>query len=116
MENYLTYKEISDRHNISVESLKKKACNLKIKGKNLSFGSTKHFSKSQVEILIEKKKSPNLKFHQRNIDIIELFNKGIGIKRICGFLGCSETIGFFVAKEYQKTGFVIVESKLNHLY
>jgi transposase len=112
----MNYEEISIKYNIPVTTLYSRVFHLKIKG---AFKGRKiNFSKKQVEQLLEYKPLEYLDKYRMNNDrrklkIIEFYLKLRSGRRVTIMLNISRRFVDAAIREYNNTGFVIVESKMN---
>lgn len=112
----MTYKQISKKYRINVSVLTRRVHLLKIKG--LFRGREITFNKKQItEILnynprlhFEKRNNRN---HPRKLAIIEFYLKRKSGRKVAEFMNISRYIVDAAIKEYNTTGFITVESRLN---
>lgn len=112
----MTYKEISLEHNIKISILTRRVNILRIKG--IFKGRQIDFNKNQIKQLLEynpkahfeKRNNTN---HSRKLAIIEFYQKLKSGRRVATFLHLSRPIVDATIKEYNQTGFITVESKMN---
>jgi hypothetical protein len=110
-----TYKQISKKYNIKVSILTKRVYKLGIKGKVLSTDATIFFSEGQIMRILMSERMP-FKNHPRKIQIIELYKKGVVGRLVAETLKISTKLTYDCIREYNKDGFIIVESKINNNY
>ena len=106
----LSYRQISEQYGISSTTLSKRVFALKIKGENV--GKKKYFTQQDIDKILRCKPT-NYTTHARKITIIEIFQNGVKGYEIAEALGISSRSTYECIKEYQLTGCVIVESKMN---
>lgn len=112
----MNYEEISKKYNIKVSILTRRVHVLKIKG--VFKGRKVYFTKNQISQLIEY--NPRFHFergsninHSRKLSIIEFYNKLKSGRKVAAFLHISRPIVDAAIKEYNETGSITVESRLN---
>jgi len=112
--NYYTYNQISDYYGVTKSSLQHRVHRLGLKGKTLSDDGTVFFTSKQVEKIVDCYKIISVN-HPRKIDIIELYQAGRKGRTISSILRMSVKSAYDCIREYNNTGCVIVESKLNKI-
>ena len=112
----MTYKQISEKYNISISVLTRRVHLLKIKG--LFKGREITFNKKQITEILSY--NPRLYFEKRNnrnhpqkLAIIEFYLKRKSGRKVAEFMNISRYIVDAAIKEYNTTGFITVESKIN---
>lgn len=114
----MTYKEIEKKYDIKYHDLTDRVGALGIKGKFKS--KILHFSKAQVQEILtfapkKKIKKMSRENHVRKLKIIEFYLKLGSARKTADFLNIGWRIIYPAVREYNETGCVTVESKLNHL-
>lgn len=112
----MTYIQISEKYNVKVSLLTRRVHILNIKG--IFVGRKITFNKKQItEILNYNPRAhfdrKNAKNHPRKLAIIEFYLKRKSGRKVSEFLNISRYIVDAAIKEYNQTGFVTIESKLN---
>lgn len=112
----MTYKEISEKYNVEMSLLTRRVNILKVRG--VFKGRNVTFTKGQVEQLLgydpkayDKRRS--MINHPRKLKIIEFYLKRKSGRKVAEFLNISRPIVDATIREYNKTGFLVVESRLN---
>lgn len=111
--SFKTLKEISLETGLSIKLLNKRSWKLGLKGKCLGNDGTRFYTEEQINKILTYKKQPK-KVSSTKINIIELFQKGMTGKEIAKNMKLSTILAYSCIKEYNTTGFIIVESKLNY--
>jgi len=111
IKNKMSYQQISDAYNIPVRILNKRVHNLKIKG--VFIGQVKYFTKYDVSKILDHHPT-HFKYHERKIRIAEYLISGYNGRTIAKILGISVKLCYDCVKEFNSTGCVTVESKLNY--
>lgn len=108
----LTYKQISEKYSIPLSLIYRRVHVLKLKGYRK--GREIKFKEDQIYQIISYLPWSNSKqFDKRKLKIIEFYEKfGTGNK-VARFLNIHRNVVNKAIKEYNETGFVIVESKMN---
>lgn len=112
----LTYKQISEKYSIGISVLTRRVHLLKIKG--LFKGRTITFSSKQTRQLLDYDPTAHFKRmsninHPRKLAIIEFYEKRKSGRKVAEFMNISRYIVDSAIKEYNTTGFITVESRLN---
>lgn len=110
--DYFTYQEIADNFGVTKGALAHSVYRLGIKGRTLSDDGTLYFTLKQVAKITDcySVKAEN---HPRKLDIIELYHKGYKGRTIAEVLKMSVKLSYDCIREYNQTGFIVVESRLN---
>jgi transposase len=111
--NY-TYNQISKDYGVSKSALQHRVHRLKLKGRTLGDDGTIYFSHKQVEKIIDCYRISSVN-HLRNIYVIELYQQGRNGRAIASILKMSTKTTYDCIKEYNKTGCITIESKLNKI-
>lgn len=113
----MTYKDIEKKYGISYSILTDRVRFLGIKGR---FKDKKVvFNREQVDDIVnyssrrQNKKTSNDN-HSRKFKIIEFYLKGRSGRKVAEFLNMNRKVVYAAIKEYNETGCIIVESKLNN--
>jgi transposase len=112
----VNYQEISKKYNIKVSVLTRRVSLLKIKG--IFKGRKIYFSDGQINQMLEYDTRHHFKIrdnsnHPRKLAFIEFYLKFKSGRRVATFLNTSRKLVDAAIKEYNETGFITVESKLN---
>jgi DNA-binding Lrp family transcriptional regulator len=112
----VTYKQISEKYNIKVTILTRRVHLLKIRG--VFKGRTITFNKKQIKQLLDYDPTAHFKRmsnvnHPRKLAIIEFYEKRKSGRKVAEFMNISRYIVDAAIKEYNTTGFITVESRLN---
>ena len=114
-EYYWTYNELVDYYKISKSALTHRVQRLNIKGKRLDNDSTVYFNIDQVKKIINYLDFKNKENHPRKIKIVDMYEKGMTGNTISKKLNISIKLTYDCIKEYNLSGYLIVESKLNNM-
>ena len=108
-----TYSEISEMTGVTKNGLQHRVHRLGLKGRTLSDDGTVFFTARQVSKIIAcyKIRSEN---NPRKIDIIELYQQGKKGRAIASILRISVKASYDCIREYNQTGYIIVESLINN--
>jgi hypothetical protein len=108
-----TYSEISEMTGVTKSGLQHRVHRLGLKGRTLSDDGTVFFTARQVSKIIAcyKIRSEN---NPRKIDIIELYQQGKKGRAIASILRISVKASYDCIREYNQTGYIIVESLINN--
>lgn len=112
----MTYKQISETYNLPLGTVSRRAHNLKLKGRRV--GREKDLNESEVEELLsitfgahlEKIRKNN---HKRKLAIIEFYIRHGEYRKVSKMLNIHINAVSAAINEYNETGFVIVESRMN---
>jgi len=115
MEYYWTYNELVEAYGITKSALTHRVQNLNIKGKRLGTDGTVYFNINQVKKIINYLDFKNKENHPRKIKIVDLYEKGMTGNSISKKLKISIKLAYDCIKEYNLTGCIVVESKLNNM-
>lgn len=112
----MTYKEISEKYNVTVSTLTGRAFRMKLKP--LRYGYNVIFSEEQVKALIEYDPKAYLEKYRKNNDkrkirIIEFYFKFKTANRTAIFLNLHRDLVGQTIHEYNKLGYIVVASKMN---
>jgi biotin operon repressor len=111
----MTYDEISEKYKMPIRELRRSASYLKIKG--IYVGKTKSFTKEEIELIIRHKvkSSPKYRlYNKRKIAMVQSYFKYGSCTKVAKLLKLDRGAVNKAVKEYQSTGYIIVESKLNY--
>jgi len=110
----LTYKQISQKYSIPLSLIYRRVHVLKLKG--FKKGREIKFKEDQIyQILYYQPQTNSKQFDRRKLAIIEFYEKfGTGNK-VSRFLNIHRNVVNQAIREYNETGFVIVESKMNKI-
>ena len=108
-----TYSEISEMTGVTKSGLQHRVHRLGLKGRTLSDDGTVFFTARQVSKIIAcyKIRPEN---NPRKIDIIELYQQGKKGRAIASILRISVKASYDCIREYNQTGYIIVESLINN--
>jgi len=112
---YFTLKKVSKETGISISILNKRGWKLGLKGKCLGKGSTMYYTKTQINKMLAYVKTPK-SIDSCKITIIELYQKNQIGRDIAKYMKISVKTTYDCIREYNETGCVTVESKINKLY
>ena len=109
---YFTLKKVSKDTGISISILNKRGWKLGLKGKCLGKGSTMYYTAAQINKILNYIKSRD----SYKITIIELYQSNQTGRNIAKYMKMSVKTVYDCIREYNETGCVTVESKINKLY
>ena len=112
----MTYKEISEKHNIKISFLTRRVAVLKMK--SVFVGRECDFTSHQESLLVNYNPRAHFErnskeYHNRKLRIVEEYFKLKSGRKVSISLKIHRCIVDKSIREYNKTGFLIVESKLN---
>ena len=112
----LTYNQISEKYNIKTSVLTRRVHILKIKG--IFVGREVAFNKKQIAEILSYNPRAHFdrrctKNHPRKLAVIEFYLKRRSGRKVAEFMNISRYIVDAAIKEYNETGFITVESKMN---
>lgn len=110
--NRVTYKDVAKKNNVSVRALTKRAHKLGIVGKRIGSDGSMYFTEKQINKILNLKRV-DFKNHSRKITIVEMYQDGLKGRKIAEALGISTKLTYICLKEYNYTGHIIVQSKIN---
>ena len=114
----LTYQQISEKYNIKTSVLTRRVHILKIKG--IFVGREVAFNKKQIAEILSYNPRAHFdrrctKNHPRKLAVIEFYLKRRSGRKVAEFMNISRYIVDAAIKEYNETGFITVESKMNKI-
>lgn len=112
--NCIRYKDVAKKNNVSVRALTKRAHKLGIVGRRIGNDGSMYFTEKQINKILNLKRI-DFKNHSRKITIIEMYHEGHKGRKIAEVLGISTKLTYICLKEYNQTGHIIVQSKINKL-
>ena len=110
---YFTYSDISEMVGVTKSGLQHRVHRLGLKGKTLSDDGTIFFNVNQVKKIIDCYKITSVN-HPRKIGVIELYQAGRKGHAIASILRMSIKSSYDCIREYNNTGYIIVESIINN--
>jgi hypothetical protein len=114
----MTYRQITEKHNINYSTISRRVFLLKIKG--LYVGREIRFTQEQVDEIVAYNPRAHFerrckKNHPRKLRIIEFYLKRKSARKVAEFMNISRSIVDEAINEYKETGFIVVESKLSRI-
>jgi len=107
-------KYVSNLTGVSVHALNKRAIKLNIKGRCTGSNSTRYYTKNQIDTIVSAQPI-GFKNHWRKISIIEMYLENITGHEISKSMNISIKLAYDCIREFNKTGCIIVESKMSRI-
>src|SRR6478735_6166765 len=112
--DYFTYSQISENFGVTKSGLQHRVHRLGLKGRTLSDDGTIYFTQKQVDKIVDCYKI-TFENHPRKLDVIELYQSGKKGRDIAIILRMRNVLTYNCIRDYNETGCVTVESKINKL-
>jgi transposase len=111
---YFTLNEISKEEGVDIKILRKRVHRLKIKSLKNGANNIKYYTEPQIKSILNYLKSPK-RMSSVKVTIIEMYQTGRKGRDIARDMKLSTKLAYDCIREYDDTGCVVVESKMNYL-
>ena len=109
----MNYEHIAKKYNLTIPLIYRRVCLLKIKGRIIR--KKVYLNQIQVDKIVNYKRpvKDNLKYNKRKLTIIEWWLRTPNYRKISYILNINRKAVTEAVREFEDTGFIVVESRMN---